>query len=117
MLVLAAAGELAVGIGHELLELFLEGQGSFRCGGLLRFGTGTGRTALRLRCALDGEADLSGLVNADDLDADGVPLRQMRTDVADVGAGNLRDVHHAGAVFRQEDERAELCNAFDFSVS
>ena len=45
-----------------------------------------------------------------------LPLRQMIVDVADICIGDLRNVHHARAVFRQGDECAEFCDGLDLAL-
>ena len=108
MLILLAAGDPAVGVRHKLLELFLKGQG--RLGLIPRGSRLRIRGALLLLCALDGQADLARLVDADDLNADTLPFRQMGANVTDVCIGNLGNVHHPGAVFREQNKRAEFCD-------
>ena len=64
---------------------------------------------------LDGQIDLAVFI-ADNDDLHILTLSQMGADVADVGIGNLRNMYHAGLVFRQGDECAEIGDGLDFSV-
>ena len=93
MLILAAARDAAVGVRHELLQLLLKGLRTLGRTVLTRGASVLLRTALaplRLLRPLDGKADLARRVNADDLDLDVLPLRQMIVDVADICIGDLR---------------------------
>ena len=40
----------------------------------------------------------------------------MIVDVADICIGDLRNVHHARAVFRQGDECTEFCDGLDLAL-
>ena len=125
MLILAAARDAAVGVRHELLQLLLKGLRTLGRTVLTRGASvllrtavllGTALAPLRLLRPLDGKADLARRVNADDLDLDVLPLRQMIVDVADICIGDLRNVHHARAVFRQGDEYSEFCDGLDLAL-
>ena len=63
---------------------------------------------------LDGQVDLS-VFSADDHDLHILTLGQMLTDVTDVCIGYLGNMYHAGLVFRQGDECAEVGDGFDFA--
>ena len=87
MLILAHAGNLAVGIGHELLQLILEADGllprrlhvKIRLGlrGLGPPGSGGLRGGRLLGRLLDGKAQPAALTHGEDLDPDGLPFGQM----------------------------------------
>ena len=137
--VLTQRGELAVGLGHKLLQpLLKELIGSLGCG---RSGGG-GRTALAggaVGVAVP-VAGVAGIIVCPEIGAVVVPLGlrlqtlhgqidfaviqrnnhdlhilafgQECTDIADVGVGYLGDMYHARLVFRQRNERAEVSDRF-----
>ena len=132
-------GKLRVGLGHECLQLlFKQLVSGLGCSRLYRrtLGTGLGLALLGIETGitastvigaeiaitalsiltlgfclqtLDGQIDLAVFI-ADDHDLHILTLGQMLTDVADIGIGNLRNMYHAGLVFRQGDECAEICD-------
>ena len=162
--ILAHTGELAVGLGHEGLQLlFKQLVCSFGSSRLYRSTLGTvipvfpvliavfpgleiaafpvliaafsalevsafptlesalpalEIAALSLRLglqALDGQVDFS-VVGADDHDLHILTLGQMLADVTDICVGHLGNMYHAGLVFRQGDECAEVGDGFDFAL-
>ena len=119
--------DLAVRLRHKLLQLLLkELIGSLGCCGgrrCLPLGTGLLRLltfptaeiagsglilslGLGLQ-ALNGQIDLAIFI-ADDHHLHILALGQMLADVADEGVGHLRNMYHAGLIFRQGHKGAEI---------
>ena len=134
--------DLAVGLAHEGLQLLLEKLiGSLRCGrlnaltvsrpglalvlslGLILPGGGGSEiivpgSALSLGLGLqplDGQIDLT-VVIADNHDLHILAFGQVLADITDVSIGYLRNMHHAGLVFRQCHERAEIGDRLNFAL-
>ena len=138
--ILLHGGQLAVRLGHEGLQLFLEqlirGLGSrglnrgplrtvlalileaaFPPGGVAApeiVGT-AGILALGLGLqTLDGQVDLA-VLGTDDYYLDLLTLGQVLADVTDIGVGHLGNMYQTGLVLRQGDECAEIGDGLDFA--
>lgn len=125
--VLLQAGDLTVGIGHELLEHVVEGlgllfRGLSRAGALrailLRAGALRTRGALLLRTGqrpANGQIDLP-VIQADDHDLDLLADGQVLVDIIDIGVGDFGNMYHAGLVLGQRNKRAEFGDGLDLPL-
>ena len=94
-----------------ILVFILLLESTFLAGGIIAEIVGPG-SILSLRLgfqAFDGKVDLA-VFTADNHDFYVLPLRQMLTDIADIGIGHFRNMYHAGFVFGQGNECAEICD-------
>ena len=78
-----------------------------------RPGGGTLRRGLHL---LDGQVDPVGLVDADDLDLDLLPLVEVIRHLIDIGIGDLRDMDQSASPLRQGHKGPEFCDPRHLAV-